>query len=202
MTLNNYEKTLLRAEKEFLRFNQQEIISAGNLEKDESYIYITFFYSLYRIHRRSGKIENISEKEPRRATFEEGMSILDAICEPTPFRRLSGDMVDITYFHRTAFNGQSLHQRYADYFAENTEQFCAVCSAFGGIPVSGCDAGFRFTLFPFLPLELKLWRGEDEIPSALRSLWDSNTKDFIRYETMFYALGHVYAQIKKRMEQP
>ena len=201
VTLNNYEKTLLRAEKEFLRFDQQEIIAAGNLKNDECYIYITFFYNNYRIHRHTGKIEDISQKEPRHVTFEEGMSILDAICEPTPFRRLSGDMVDIAYFHRTAFNGQSLHQPYADHFSANLEKFSTVCSALGGTSVSGCDAGFRFALFPFLPLEIKLWEGEEGISPALRSLWDSNTRDFIRYESMFYALGHVYTQITKKMEE-
>lgn len=191
-TLNNYEKTLLRAEQEFLTFDQEEIIRESRLRSDEHYIYVTFFYGDYRIDRQTGRIEAfLPDGTTRHGTFSEGMGIFDAICEPTPFRALSGEMVSVNYFHSTAFSGQDLYQRYAEGFSEDLPKFRAVCEKIGGKPYGNSDAGYLFEIFDFLPMALLLWEGEDGIPPAMRFLWDKNATDFIRFETMFYIIGHI-----------
>ncbi|MGN0962810.1 MAG: DUF3786 domain-containing protein [Clostridia bacterium] len=197
---NNYELTFGRAEKEFLRFDQEEILRAGHLKADDEYIYVTFFYALYRIDRRSGRMEKqMSDGGYRHAAYNEGMGIFDAICEPTPFRRLCGEMVDMNYFTNTSFNGRSMFQPYADRFAANLEKFRKVCLEIGGRPQKESDAGFAFDLFDFLPMTLLLWEGEEGIPAAIRFLWDRNTTDFIRFETMFIVITHVLETLSAAM---
>ncbi len=189
---NNYEKTLLRAEKEFTAFDQDEIIAASNLRADDDYVYVTFFYAPYRVDRKTGRVEAIeADGSCRHATFNEGMSILDAICEPPPFRCLSGDLVDIGYFNNVNFNMNKSHIRYCQFFLDHQQRFQEVCAELGAKPYGRCDVGFLFDLFDFLPVAIQLWEGEEGIPPAMRFLWDRNTKDFLRFETMFYALGHV-----------
>lgn len=200
-TWNNYEITLHRAEKEFLRFDQKEIIRSSDLYADENYIYITYFYANYRIHRQSGYAERQIEKNTwRHCRYSEGMGIFDAICDPTPFRRLSGEMADNTYFARVGFSSHSIHQRYADEFAEHIDTFRQICLDFGGKPWGKSDAGFLFQVFDFLPVVLLLWEGEEGIPAAMRFLWDKNTPDFLRYETSQIILGHILEELLSAMK--
>ena len=127
------------------------------------------------------------------------MGIFDAICEPTPFRRLCGEMVDMNYFTNTSFNGRSMFQPYADRFAADLEKFRKVCLELGGKPQKESDAGFTFDLFDFLPMTLLLWEGEEGIPAAIRFLWDRNATDFIRFETMFIIITHVMETLNEAM---
>ena len=197
--LNNYEKTLLRAETEFLRFDQEEIIKASGLRADEDFIYVTFFYAPYRVDRRTGRVEAIAaDGSVRHAEFSEGMSIFDAICEPTPFRSLSGDYVDIGYFAKMGSGGVNLsQQRYAAFFLEEQERYKEVCDALGARPYGRCDIGYEFDVFPFLSMVIQLWEGEEGIPPAIRFLWDRNARDFLRFETMMYANGHILRSLTK-----
>lgn len=195
-TWNNYEITFRRAEKEFLRFDQEEMIRASSLKADEDYIYVDFFCSRYRVCRESGYMERqLKDGTWRHSTYGEGMGIFDAICEPTPFRRLSGEMVDNSYFARVGFNGRSLYQYYADRFSEEQEKCKAACEALGGEALDKCDVGYRFWIFDFLPLEFRLWEGEEGIPAALRIYWDKNTPDFLRFETTHIVIGHILEEI-------
>ena len=198
--LNNYEKSLLRAEAEFLRFDQTEIIKASDLSADERFIYVTFFYASYRIDRQTGRVEAMeADGTIRHADFSEGMSIFDAICEPTPFRSLSGDYVDTGYFTKIGSGGGvGLSQlRYAEFFLEEQARYKEVCTSLGAKPFGRCDIGFEFAVFPFLPMVIQLWEGEEGIPPAIRCLWDRNAKDFLRFETMMYAVGHIMRTLTK-----
>lgn len=198
--VNNYEITFQRAEKEFLKYDQEVMIRDCNLQADENYIYITFFYSLYRIDRKTGYAERqLDEKTWRHCNYSEGMGIFDAICDPTPFRQLSGEMVDNAYFAKVGFSSNSMHQNYADRFSDQIEKFSEVCLAIGGKPWGKSDAGFIFQIFDFFPMVLLLWEGEEGIPAAMRILWDKNMTDFLHYETCQFILGHVLDEISMAM---
>lgn len=200
-TWNNYEITLRRAEKEFLRFDQEEMIRSCGLSADEDYIYITYFYAPYRIHRQSGNTERQIDKNTwRHCSYNEGMGIFDAICEPTPFRCLSGEMADNAYFAKVGFRSDAMYQRYADAFAADIDAFRRICLDFGAIPQEKSNAGFLFQVFDFLPVMLLLWEGEEGIPAALRFLWDKNTPDFLRYETTQIILGHILEELHCAMQ--
>ena len=199
-TWNNYEITFCRAEKEFLRFDQEEMIKASGLKADDRYIYVDYFRSRYRICRESGCMERLLNDDTwRHATYGEGMGIFDAICEPTPFRCLSGEMVDHSYYAKVGFTGRSLYQRYADCFSENIPLLKKACEALGGEPLDKCDAGYRFWIFDFLPFEFRLWEGEEGIPAALRFYWDKNNPDFLRFETSHIVMGHILEEIHSAM---
>lgn len=198
--MNNYEKTLLRAEKEFLRYNQELIIRESNLMSDDDFLYVNFFYHVYRINRKTGYIEAFAENGCfRAADFNEGMSILDVICEPVPYRSLSGEMVTMDYFTNTSFDGSGLYTRFAEMIDSDIDVFRNVSLDLGAVPYGKSDAGFIYKLFDFLPLGLQFWEREDEIPPSLNFLWDRNSRDYIRFESMHYALIHVLNNIADKM---
>ncbi|MBR5329273.1 MAG: DUF3786 domain-containing protein [Firmicutes bacterium] len=199
-TWNNYEIAFSRAEQEFLKFDQKEMIRASDLRADENYIYITFFYTPYRIHRKTGYAERcIGKDQWRHCNYSEGMGIFDAICEPTPYRQLSGEMVDTSYFAKVGFTNRSIYQHYADRFCADLEHFRAACLSLGAIPLDQSDAGFQFQIFDFLPMILLLWEGEEGIPATMSFLWDKNLYDFIRFETSQFIIGHILDEISLAM---
>lgn len=198
--LNNYEITFQRAEKEFLKYDQEEMIRACGLQADDDYIYITFFYAPYRIHRKTGYAERqIAENTWRHCNYSEGMGIFDAICGPIPYRQLSGEMVGTEYFSKVGFSGRSMHSEYAERFSAEIETFQKVCLDLGAKPWGDSDAGFIFQLFDFLPMAIQLWEGEEGIPTAMRFMWDKNLLDFIYFETAMFITGHVLEELNAAM---
>ena len=197
--MNNYEKTLLRAEQVFLTYQQEEMIKAGNLTADENYLYIDFFRQPFRINRASGRVETKENGVYRHGTFSEGMAIFDYICEPVPYRCLSGEAVDIGYFAKVGFSGKNLYQNHVDAFEKDIPRFRTVCEDLGGVPFAKGDAGYTFEVFPNFPFTLILWAGEEGIPAAMQYLWDKNTADFLRFETLFYIISHLTEKIAAAM---
>ena len=202
--VNNYEIAFQRAEKEFLKYDQEEMIRASNLRFDEDYLYITFFYAPYRIDRKTGYAERqIGEDQWRHCNYSEGMGIFDLICDPTPFRQLSGEMVDNGYFAKFGNpSGRSMFQGYADRFSDHMEKFSEICLAMGAEPWGKSDAGFIFKIVDFFPMVLLLWEGEEGIPAALNVLWDKNMIDFLHFETAQFIIGHVMEEINGAMGLP
>lgn len=195
--VNNYEIMFKRAEQEFLKYDQEKMIRGCGLRADEEYIYITFFYAPYRIDRKTGYAERrVGENSWRHCNYSEGMGIFDLICDPTPYRQLSGEMVDNSYFAKVGVpGGRSMFQDYADRFCENLEKFNEVCLAMGAEPWGKSDAGFKFEITRFFPMVLLLWEGEEGIPAAMSVLWDKNMTDFLHFETAQFIIGHVLEEI-------
>jgi hypothetical protein len=52
----------------------------------------------------------------------------------------------------------------------------------GGEPMSGGDMAFKFSLFPYVPLGLVIWEGDDEFPPSGNILFDSNALYFLTTE--------------------
>ena len=71
------------------------------------------------------------------------------------------------------------------------------CEALGGTPLSGADVGYTLPLFPFLPVQLRFWHGDEEFPPSLQLLWDEHTLQFMRYETTYYAANHLFTRLSE-----
>ena len=65
--------------------------------------------------------------------------------------------------------------------------------------MAGADLSFSFEVFDALPLAIQFWHGDDEFAPRLRYLWDENAKMYIRYETMYFAVGLLLRRIKENM---
>ena len=61
------------------------------------------------------------------------------------------------------------------------------------------DAGFSFTIFRDLKVQLKFYRADEEFPASLTLLWDVNTLEFMKYETVFYVAGALLNLIRQQM---
>ena len=96
---------------------------------------------------------------------------------------------------------QNLLEDRADPFASRIDRepefLHRAVNALGAESLSGGDLGYAFELFDGLKIGLLFWHGDEEFFPRVRYLWDENAKQFIRYETMYYAINLLHQRISE-----
>lgn len=198
---NNYLIQAAQAKARFLTYGQEALIAKFGLECDDEYIYVNLLRQPYRISRTTGDLE-------RRAgdawldgnSYHEVMTILDLLCDSRTDRSVSGRWQSMqtfgNMFHRALLEARD---PVAERIEANPEGFRRACESLGGTPVSGCEIGYALELFDGLPVAIQFWHGDDEFYPRIRWLWDANALQYIRYETMYFAVNLVGERILERM---
>lgn len=204
MKRNNYETMRDQTRPYFLTFDQEELIRKLDLEHDDEYLYIRFCSRPYRIGRKTGIVE-WSEDQFETAVegdFSESMTIYDILCYCKPDRSLTGEyapsssLKGIVYTGMNAGTGMGSNKT-AEYFHDNIRQLEQACIALGGTPEGKGDLAYRIPLFDFLPVRFSFWKADEDFPPEIRLLWDTNVLQYMHFETLFYAAGHLL----KRLEE-
>lgn len=198
----NYAISSANARRLFLSYDQQALIKKLGLTCDEAYLYTTFFGCPYRICRTTGDMERQTENGWVEANgFNEVMTLMDLLCDSKPDRHPSGRMRSMTDFG-LQFH-QNLMEDSRDPFTlaiqENRQGFAAACACLGGKPVRGADLGFQIPVFEELTLTLLFWAGDEEFAPRLRFLWDEHALQYLKYETMYYAIGYLKERLTEKM---
>ena len=198
---SNYDVTRDRVESEFLKYDQESMIEKFHLVHDPNFLYIRFLSQDYRVNRKTGRVERLPEAV--HAGFHETMTIFDVLCESKPDCRLSGEFVrvnDLDGVTKTARLGGNLFDGSAKAFTHRVDALKAACEKLGGMAGTVGDASYRIPMFDFLPVTLQFWDADDEFDAVLKIMWDRRTLDFMRYETTWYAAGHLLKRIEELME--
>ena len=197
--IDNYQIQAQRARQRFLTYDQQQIIAKSPLTFDDDYLYLPVLDRTCMIRRQTGELfwqaggVCTPSHDPSDAT-----TIFDYLCDSRRDRCLSGEFIAMANFGHQFHSGllesgaPSALERRAD---QDLPGFCRACRALGGEPVTGGDAGFRLRFFPDLPVVLRFWASDEEFPAQLRFYWDKNTLFYLRYETMYYALGILQSRL-------
>ncbi len=189
---DNYLVQAQQAKERFLTYDQEKLIAKFRLDADAVYIYVKFLCKLYRICRTTGDMEYLEGAGWHDGnSYNEVMTLLDILCDSRDDRHLSGRWKSMQSF------GLQFHQNLlertrdplADHFDRHPEAFQNACTAMGGIPIPGGDMGFSVELMDGLRIGILFWRGDEEFAPRLRYLWDENANQYIRYETMYFAVG-------------
>lgn len=199
---SNYDVTRDRVEKEFLKYNQESMIEKFHLGHDDGFLYIRFLARDYRIGRATGRVERLPEGV--HAGFNETLTIFDVLCESKPDCRLSGEFVrvnDLDGVPKTARLGGNLFNGSAKAFAHRAGALKTACERLGGTAGSVGDVSYQIPMFDFLPVTLQFWDADDEFDAVLKIMWDRRTLDFMRYETTWYAAGHLLDRLEQLMEE-
>ena len=53
----------------------------------------------------------------------------------------------------------------------------------------------------FLPVVLRFWESDDEFPASLQVLVDRNILEYMHYETVMFAIGHLLERVREEMER-
>lgn len=199
----NYLIQAQQAKKRFLTYDQDALIRKFRLQSDENFIYVNFLCKLYRISRTTG---DMAYREGDRwadgNSYGEVMTLLDLLCDSREDRFLTGRWKSMTafglMFHRSLTEEQ--RDAFADRIDDAPAAFSRACQALQGVPLSGADLGYGIELFEGLRIGLQFWHGDDEFSPRVRYLWDENALQYLRYETMHFAVGLLRQRIGEEMD--
>ena len=198
--VNNYLIQAQQAKERFLTYDQQKLIDKFHLEHDETYLYPRLVGRRYRLHRKTGDLQYSTGDGWRDGnSYEEVMTLLDLLCDSRDDRVLSGRWQNMQSFG-LQFHRNLLEERRdptADRFDRNPDRLRRAAEALGAEAITGGDMGYAFELFDGLKIGLLFWHGDEEFFPRIRYLWDANAKQYIRYETMYFAVNLLLRRIRE-----
>ena len=106
---------------------------------------------------------------------------------------------DLDGVTKTAYLGGNLFDGSAKAFAGRCRELRDACERLGGSPGKVGDVSYTIPLFDFFPVMLQFWDGDDEFGPVLKIMWDRRTLAFMRYETTYYAAGHLLERLREMM---
>ena len=199
---DNYLIQANQAKRRFLTYDQERLIRKLKVSADESHIYVKLLGEPYRLNRQTGDVQRCAEGEwVDGNSYEEVMILLDLVCDSLEDRWLTGrwrSMADLgLQFHQNLL--EEKRDPMADRFDRDPEGLHRACQAMGGRPVSGADISYAIEVFDGLEIALQFWHGDDEFYPRLRYLWDENALMYIRYETMYFAVGLLLRRLREKI---
>ncbi len=203
---SNYDIMRNRMELEFTKYDQTAMIRKFSLRHDAEYLYINFVGREYCICRTTGRVEWYSHKAEQyiHADYSESMTIFDMLAWSKPDCKLDGRFVtdkDLKGTVKSSYPAAGVFSRMADPFAGKTEQLRRACLKLGGQPGTVGDVSSTIPLFDFFPVMLQFWDADDEFGAVLKLMWDYNATDFMHYETIAFATGHLVGRLKEIMAE-
>ena len=76
-------------------------------------------------------------------------------------------------------------------FGQNISGFSQAATSLQAHNIEGGDAGFEFRVFPAVPLQLILWKGDDEFPAEANILFDETIGRILSPEDVAWLAGMV-----------
>lgn len=203
---SNYDIMRDRMELEFARYDLDGIIRKFALRSDAGYIYLRFAGRDYRIDRTSGRAEwyCAARREYIHADYSASTTIFDMLAWSKPGCKLDGRFVppvELGGIVQSTPSGIGIFSGQGAYFAGRGEQLRQACLKLGGTPAAAGDVSSIIPLFDFFPVMLQFWDADEEFGAVLKFMWDRNTTDFMHYETVAYATGHLIERLKECMEE-
>ncbi|KIR01336.1 hypothetical protein P261_00150 [Lachnospiraceae bacterium TWA4] len=201
---SNYDIMRDRMENEFLKYDQEKMIQKFNLTYDEDYLYINFIHQLYRVNRKTGRVEGSLSgtfEDAYHANYNEAMTIFDVLGYSKDDCHLSGQFVKLDNLKgvvqlSTSHTNSSMFADITKYFDEHFEDLSSACEKLGGIKQNIGDLSYQIPLFDFLPIIFQFWESDDEFDAILKVMWDENIIQYIHYETCFFAMSHLFNKLK------
>lgn len=203
--MDNYETMKYRMQEEFIKYDQEKMIRKFRLPHDQDYLYIRFTGRMYRIRRTSGKAAWSDDHfiHAHEAGYNEAMTIYDVLCCSGDNCRLSGEFVNMEKLSSiqsgSAAAGGGLFQKIEKTFDHKHEVLSLACERLNGTKYGRGDVAYQIPLFDFLPIVFQFWNSDEEFAASLTLLTDKNMLQYMHYETVFFAVGHLMSRLAEEM---
>ena len=115
--------------------------------------------------------------------------------------RIDGEWMSFREFesgnlYYSVFHGRALVQLISA-FGSNPSRLAAASVKLGGTRVERGDASFDFLFFPYLRMNVTIWRGDDEVPASANILFDAAAGRILGAED----LAHLAEDIAETLER-
>lgn len=202
MAQSNYDKTLARMPTEFLKYDQRRMIEQFHLEHDGLYLYLTLLARRCRVSRQSGTVEWQDGAQYRPCGFYESMIVYDLLCCAKPGCRLAGRFCRAEHLPGAAYGAdpaKGLFDPFAALCDRAPARLEGACARLGGTRMQLGEVSWRLPVFDWLPVMVQFWSSDEEFPPVFKLMWDENTLDFLRFETVCYAASALVERLTALM---
>lgn len=202
MAASNYEITLSRMPREFLKYDQRRMTRFCSRE-DRMFLYLHLLDRQYRVSREDGTIEwTQDEAHWQRAGFLDAMTVYDLLCCAKDDAALCGRFCRAENLPGTAHGAnpaKGMHDGFARDCDKDPAGLTRACCALGGQPFPAGEISYQLPLFDFLPVVVQFWASDEEFPPEFKLMWDEGVLSFLRYETVCYAAGFLISRLQAHM---
>lgn len=199
---SNYEALSEQWRSAFAGYDPARISRILHLETDESYLYLSYFRSRYRLRLADGWLEKETEDGwTENLYFNETMSIYHLLHYTKDQPLITGIWVP-----NTALAGARAHNQnvpdplltpFARKFTGKTELLDLACRELDGSRLSKGDVGYQFSVFPQISLQFIFWDADEDFPAQVQILVDKQVTDFVHFETT----GCMISDLLEKMEK-
>lgn len=203
--ISNYEITKRQMQKEFLKYDQENMIRKFHLKHGRDFLYIRFVGKEYRIGRKDGVVSGSADdfRTSQEAGYNEAMTIYDVLCYSREDCCLSGEFVSMQSLSSVMGGskpvGSGLFAGKLPLFDHREKALAAACESLGGTKAGKGDVAYQLPLFDFLPVVFQFWNSDEEFPPGLQLFTDKNMLDYMHYETVWFAVSHLLDRIEEMM---
>ncbi len=191
---DNYQTMAMQAQQKFLTYDQSAIIDKTPITYDETYLYLPVLDRTCRIHRNTGDLFWSSPDGtfvPSTAPCDR-LTVFDYLCDARSDRFLSGTFLAMAnfghMFHTNLLEGSQASDLELAIDSQ-PDLFRRACRALHGTPFPTGDIAYKIPFFSDMPVVVQFWHSDEDFPPQLRYFWDKNALSYLRYETMYYAVG-------------
>ncbi len=196
--MNNYDKMTADARLRFTAYDMAILAKRPGVEDTGKALCIPFLGERAVADKATGQMT----VGGRVSNFGETLCIFDWLCDSQADAAPSNEFCTVGNLPGIFVSGSGLVMNCSALAAkidENPPSFLAACEALGGRKTGQGDIGFQIPVFPNLDMQLKFYHADEDFPATLTFLWDKNTLQFIRYETVYYLAGCLRQQLEDRM---
>lgn len=203
--ISNYEITKRRVQGEFVKYDQPKMIKKFSLKHDEEFLYIKFIGFVYRVNRKNGLVEWLNkDKQWVEGDFDESLTIYDLFCDSKENCHASGDYINLSSLSALQSSSKKLGEGLLGgknrLFDHKDDLLCKICEELGGTKAGKGDVAYEIPLFDFLKCRIQFWNSDDEFDAQLQIFMDKNILQFIRYETVWYAVTTLMKRLMEGLE--
>ena len=205
--ISNYEITKRRVQGEFIKYDQSKMIEKFHLQSDEDYLYIKFIGHEYRLCKKDGYLEWSENgfQNCIEADFNEALTIYDLLCDSKDDCKTSGEYVNLKSMSRIQGSsknlGDGLFAGGGKEFDHKEDLLSLACEKLGGIRTGKGDVAYEIPMFDDLNCRIQFWSSDEDFEAQMQILLDKNILNFMRYETVWYAVSHLMKRLKEEMER-
>ena len=200
--MGNYDRMLEFGRRLFLQWDQDAMIHRCALRADENYLYLRDLGQPHRVSRATGAVENCALG--RAAEPTQALTIYDYLCRAEPLPVMCGRRCAANALRHVAQSSPdtvALHRRWAERFQARLPALREALRQMEFAPFPQGDAACVFPVFDGFTAVFQFWEGDEEFPPSVRFLWDENTPDYLKYETLYYVMGDFLARLDAHIRE-
>ncbi len=196
--MDNYAAMLDAAKKRFCTYEPAAIAARPGVTQLETGFSTVFLGMKTLVDGKTGDITVDGEA----ADFGQSLTVFDWLCDRKENAAASYVFCPVSSLPGVLVRGNGLVMNtnvLAGKADRDPRRFIAACEAMGGRQIALGDVGIELMVFPDLPCQIKFYFSDEEFPAAMTLLWDSNTLQFLRYESIYYLAGCLLRRIQRLM---